>query len=283
MVALLLLTALGLPAAPAPVSPSRQPGPPGPPSSLPADPDRTEAALRQALARGRPIVLIGETSPPKWYRWDLGQGVFCPSSLFPKDDCFSIQSLHESLLTLLKEDRLRKGYWLRAEVRHNNGLGISSVGLHFGYSNFQAARGPEHFQVVFAFADSGRLAGLFPGPGGTKLSQAGIRLHFFREPGVTPGLGSNPDTRLRKLYDPNKGGPWRRLAVRVAPEGIRIFWQGELIGEMSRAELVEKARKLLGPNANTDPGLAFGPDGALGLYICSGEASFQRVVVEPLE
>ena len=81
------------------------------------------------------------------------------------------------------------------------------------------------------------------------------------------------------------GEPWRELAVEVTPEVIRVFWEGERIGQVTRASLTASADYLLKTPRNLDRQQvrpAFAPRDALGLYVDRGVALFRSVAIEPL-
>jgi hypothetical protein len=83
------------------------------------------------------------------------------------------------------------------------------------------------------------------------------------------------------------------VSVEVTPEGVTGFWGEErkLVGKISFPRARKSAESFLAslrrqsPNDETAREFRplFGPDGALGLFVRRGTASFRRVVLEPLE
>src|SRR5262249_50392482 len=84
-----------------------------------------------------------------------------------------------------------------------------------------------------------------------------------------------PDVLLAKSF------PWRKLAVKVAPDRDQAFLQGESIGEMTGEALGGSAEKL----TETFPGAVakqtYSARHGLGLYVYKGRASFRWVSVDP--
>jgi hypothetical protein len=80
------------------------------------------------------------------------------------------------------------------------------------------------------------------------------------------------------------------LAVEVTPEGVRGFWDGQPMGELTAAAFAENARAAMATLAGKEPGSVyarelwpvFTPRGSLGLYAVRSSASFRNVVIEPL-
>jgi hypothetical protein len=89
--------------------------------------------------------------------------------------------------------------------------------------------------------------------------------------------------RLGTNYIP-AGHVWRKIAVEVTPEKIRVFWEDHLIGELTRKELMRSARYHIQNQPlvkmNTTP--KYPTRGGLGLFVFKANASFRRVVIEPL-
>jgi hypothetical protein len=69
----------------------------------------------------------------------------------------------------------------------------------------------------------------------------------------------------------------------VGPDDLGVFMQGEFVGQLSRAELLKSARVLRDkPIDPLDLNPHFPSQGALGVYVNSGRASFRQVTVKPL-
>src|SRR5262249_50720446 len=72
-------------------------------------------------------------------------------------------------------------------------------------------------------------------------------------------------------------------AVEVTPETIRVLTGGKVVGVVPRKELERAAQAFLsGKGARPGARAEFAPEGALGLYVYRGSASFRRVEIQPL-
>jgi hypothetical protein len=134
------------------------------------------------------------------------------------------------------------------------------------------------------FADRGRLALSHEGPDKQKkysraefsLGRKPARNIFQRT--LTPAFKfflSAEATRTAAV--------WRHLRVEVRPEKVNVFWEGQALPELSRAKLRELCQSWVVGNKVVVPEFEFAPDGAVGLYVSQGKASFRHVTIEPLE
>jgi hypothetical protein len=117
--------------------------------------------------------------------------------------------------------------------------------------------------------------------------------HWHFKPVAASGLRTGTKARIERR-DPvltRKSGPWGRLALRVTPAEVRIFWQGREVGRQSRTQLLQGMREWLVLERKQMEAQGFaaaGPDppvaarGGLGLFVCSCVASFRNVTIEPL-
>jgi serine/threonine protein kinase len=244
---------------------------------LPAlnDPDRPLKKMERELARGESVTLIGEAGRPKWYRWGLGEDKIMMESVAP-DKPYSFMTPDFGRLFLLNSPR-RSHYRFSAEVRHDSSFDMGEAGLLF-------AHGPHaggSCWCELTFADRGKAAHRVPG---AEAGEVRLTLKRFADR-PTPGKEYQFLSAVRKRFTPaedrrGETDVWRQLAIEVTPEGLEAFWECKSIGKLSRDTLLESSMMLeLRPPA---PPFAFAPEGALGLYVFQGMASFRRVVVEPL-
>jgi serine/threonine protein kinase len=251
------------------------------------DPVRQLERIQGELAAGRRVDLIGEIGGPSWCRWrtDETKGQLSSAS----DGAFRVQHLDFGLLELLPDPILRS-YRLRAEVRHEEFKTVvaSEVGLYFGLSNEMTLAGwPAFCYCRLSFNDVINVAS--PGsrsPGGNPF---GLFVQCHRQ---TLAPHDELTVTLRLIgnlvrFAPEKAmgnpGRWRKLAVDVSPQQIRVSWEGQLVSQIDRTALLADAKQTLRSAKDPmdrDPGLD--PRAALGLYVCRGAAAFRHVVIEPL-
>jgi hypothetical protein len=245
-----------------------------------SDPARKLESLQRRLAKGETVTLIGETGPPTWYRWRMGQAQSKESAL--PGEAFHINSGSIAVVELLP-DPMRTSYRLSAEVRHRDGTGDSSVGICFGYSIQAVPKGEEHDFCVLSFADHGDRTG-----------KAALILRACGEQGMDVFANVHSPTPLEAelkgtpLY--KNPGPWRELVVERTPREIRTYCDGkQLSGRRGRLSAVsqEDVDRLSQQPPLKRPELPdlkprFAPRERLGLYVNHGSASFRRVVVQPL-
>ena len=102
-----------------------------------------------------------------------------------------------------------------------------------------------------------------------------------------PGRGLTSTFTVVALPLDSPGTPWRKdcwraLAADVTPERIRLWWDGKLVSDVDKADVVHDA---LTGNAPFLGGAAQALDvrgGGCGLYLSESSALFRRVVIEPL-
>jgi serine/threonine-protein kinase len=260
------------------------------------DPDRPVKEAHRRLARGEAVTLIGETGPPRWSRWCLGQGG-SPEEPY-NDPTFAIQCYDTALLELLPAP-LPERYILRAQVRHLRSA-EGGAGIYFGYRKHETSHGVEHTYCRLSFADVGARANQLrtdrrAGRGANlgepqRFNTVCLSLRYFRERGPMPQASGHTDTRVKKSYPPpdqSEGPPWppwRNIAVRVTPDSIEPLWgDDERIGKLAPSARILLAKHILEVDeSELDPTVEYGPGGGLGLVVEQGVASFRHVVIEPL-
>jgi hypothetical protein len=248
-----------------------------------ADPDRAVRDYQRRLARGKPVTLIAEKGPPAWSRPAMGEAG--QAARRAKDKPFSLTSVEPYLLELLPDPQLRR-YRFRAEVRHDTGAGPGEVGIYFAYSSLVSAKGGEHRFWQLTFNDQ---QGLFPPVNGREPEHEVIlRCQRYRPWGKIPGCKIRIMPGPWKSFSPAVplNGPaqtWRKLAVEVTADKVRVFWEGKAIGEVSSEQLRKVSREVLtDPLDPMKPPAGDAPGVALGLYVHRSTAAFRRVVIEPL-
>jgi serine/threonine-protein kinase len=240
------------------------------------DPEHRLAVIEGKLREGQSVTLIGATGPPEWCHWATEGG----TTAVGEDGTFNVQDAEFGVLELLPDPQ-RERYRFRAEVRleHMSGILDPDVGIYFGHS---AAPGGTQSYCRLAFND------LIGNPGPARNFDADSFVVLQAQCHLPRGLACYSDEIARLFpFRPARGGvgraSWRRLAVEVTPDNVRVSWEGRRSGRMPRhkvAEAVTSAVRDATHAANTDPG--FDTRGALGLYVYRATASFRFVAVEAL-
>jgi hypothetical protein len=146
---------------------------------------------------------------------------------------------------------------------------------------------------VVSFADRGRDAKRFRGPGGRAGSRVQVYFYYFRPRPNLPPLGRSQVVSSGLFFVPPPHvpgpGPWRTLEVRVSPSAIEVFWTNDR-GETERVALLPRGRLDVSASLlkRVEPelaGYAFNPSerGAVGLYVRNSAASFRNVVLAPFD
>jgi eukaryotic-like serine/threonine-protein kinase len=244
----------------------------------PADPERPLHALENALTRAQPVVLIGPEGPPAWSRWKDGEAT---AQVVPaRDRTFTLATWSAAVLELAPDPH-SEAFRLSADVKQHDGKG--GVGLYFGESTSDTATAPVRFLADWTMAEGA------DGPTRIRFNLRYCRFAPLAE-------GGEPDANgtfgCIEQEDSHPGfGTWRRLALEVTPREIRVFWQGQQVGQpLSRETLGEKFEHWKATRAFHSLGLApgtpeplFTARQGLGLYIQQCSASFRNVQLEPLD
>jgi len=246
------------------------------------DPDRVPPNSLLREANRQRVTLIGPTGPPKWSRWNRGEAT---AMVAPEaDEPFSYTSFENGRLELLK-GAPHRGFRFAAEVRHDRVINdYGDVGIYLGYVVRQTDDDVKRYWCDITFADWGRLALSHKGPDPQqKYSVAGLSLK--RKP--ARNIFESKPTPAYKVFLSAKAtvgvAVWRHLSVEVRPEKVNVFWEGQALPELSRAKLRELCQSWVVGNKVMVPEFEFAPDGAVGLYVSQGKASFRHVTIEPLE
>jgi serine/threonine-protein kinase len=276
-----LVTALGVLAACAlafVVLPGRQPPEPPAESRLPQ--------LLAELAAGRPVTLLGETGQPAYSRWSVGDED--GRSHAAPDQPFGLSSWQNIALLELLPDPQTERYRFSAEVHHetgDRGAADAAVGIYFGYSKQAAAQGPVDCFAVLSFND-------LVAKGAGAINRLELKARVWRRLASMGSVNHSVGLGLSHRFAPApagaRAGPtWRRLAVEVTPGDLRVFWEGDAVGQVPRSAI----RKMMTSFRQQPPGqalgldvneVAFAPREALGLFVYRGSASFRSVRIEPL-
>jgi len=269
------------------------------------DPKRPLHQIQWELESKRPVTLIGETGPPKWFQWvDMGPQVTGSATAA---DVFSISASKIGLLELVP-DPILKSFRLSAEVRHDSGSASSEVGIFFGHCTHDGNHENKiHFFSDISIKDVINLRSQFPGnpaarnpwnwnfryclnPGGFSQKQS---CRLFSDGKITTPLETvgapGQVAGMADLVDRRKENPrlWHRLVLEVRTQNFQAYCEDEgkiIRGPYTRTDFIELWKKLVAskPDYPADFDPDFSPKGGLGLFVKSGSASFRNVVIEPL-
>jgi serine/threonine-protein kinase len=248
------------------------------------DPELPVRQWRADLARGQAVQLLGPNRPLRWHRWQVGPAAFLPAGA--DRNALRFQAFGFSLLELLPEVPLRS-YELTASVRHEVS-DLGSVGIFLGLTRYPAAKGSVRFFVALGLDDLEMIKskkGLPP-----KLNPLGFHLYRFREPDEALGIpllpmhgkGAGAPGRFKPSMQPHGAAPWRRLTVRVTPDGLSASLDNTTRTELSRKDFFENRRELLPAEEAIQALDVFPPPGGVGLLLVGGQGAFKDFSVRPL-
>jgi predicted Ser/Thr protein kinase len=225
-----------------------------------------------ALAAGQRVQIVDLTGQPPKYRW-ITEGDMQRAFAAP-DGTFSVECWELGLLELLPDPK-HSHYRFSAEVRHEEySREEGQVGLYFAYSRSDIPRGVTHYFCELAFNDLIDYTRIPKFEGYNQLRLSAVRY----PPRARRQCVLTPITPAVALSAPK---PWRKLAVEMSPQEIRVFWEEKCTGKLSRDEL--KTYVSSSPIVNADNVKPeFAPNSPLGLYVYCGMASFRHIIVEPL-
>jgi hypothetical protein len=268
--------------------------PVGFPAVASMDPDAALHEIQKELAAGKPVTLVGETGPPRWFNSVHGGGGAVTEPGL-NDGTFAIQSLDQAFIELLPDPFVER-YRFSAEVRQDKPevTGVGRVGVYFCRHTYESDSSYRPFHALrLEFADED----LFKQPPLPPTGRLGLMACLIVAPSGSPekvpavGCGGHDFSPATSFP-----GPWRKLVVEVRPDKIMPYWWNE---KSNKLELVEKGLDANGlkfvtqslqqeadklkdlpsaPRTIAD----FQPRSGLGLYAFRSKASFRNVVIEPL-
>ena len=261
------------------------------------DPERQRAAIDAEIRKGGKVVLIGETGAPRWTGWRSGEGIartgVDPVGTFYMSSAFNNQEVARlELASFTQRDRYR----FEAEVRHDDSADAGEVGVFFA-SRTDERKG-RSLQVFMLLT----------------FNEITVQKSRFPAAALAKGSGKNPLYMAGRIFSPranskncdrdivamNQGvftpvgmarKSWRKLTIEVTPERVRIYLDGNLMGDMDPAKMDRDLADRMPVLVKLDPNL-FGPNpvpprlnlrGGVGLYVSRSSASFRNVTLEPME
>jgi serine/threonine-protein kinase len=230
---------------------------------------------QQRLAQGEPVVLIGPTGLPKWFRWHVKEGSFVHSER--SDLPCMVSSVDPCFLELFRGAPI-PAYRFSADIRLADQFpGSEEMGLLLAHRQIAWGGGNHDFCYTWAVARND----LSRPPVWT--TRGTFRRYSPQHNRVLPG-------ELREhLRGDVKQETFHSIAIEVDAKEVRFFWEGRLIETRPWHEFpdgFEHVRRWNDRGTDIDefPGCLspFDAQGGLGLYVQRGTASFQNVVLEPL-
>ncbi len=242
-------------------------------------PENPETALRRTLAADGTYTFVGDKGVPRHRAWPVTLGVLANPA--EADEGFSYKSVDACPLQLLTAPGLEQ-YRFRAKVRHDQDSSCGAAGIFFGLTTTPTANGDVLCYCTLTFND---LTELPPhNPPGKGHNPVRLQVRTYRpKTGAAYSRGVGDSVLMNPAFVANKSKPFRDLAVEVSPAAARIFWEGQLVCELTQGELSEAAHNML----YLEPALAgitvrFPPAGGFGTFVDGGAASFKDVVIETL-
>lgn len=234
------------------------------------DPDRPANEMRNQLAQGEKVTLIGPQGGPRWSKWVIGQGAVVPSANL--DGTFCLQTFQPAYLELLPGP-LPGRYRFRAEIRQKTNLS-NDVGIYFARVRQGAEPGPVHCFLRLSSNQQPAIPKIVP------KARRQVELFTCRVPEVEQH--GNPDyfasTGVFNTFAAETAEmTWDTLDVIVTPTSARVLWKNKPAQDRAFADCVQDGR--LGLHDWNVPDLELNSEGSLGLYVSQGVAWFRNVSV----
>ncbi len=256
-----------------------------------------EGKIRKELAADRTVTLVGESGPPRWYRWAFGATALDKAPA--RGNACSFETIENSMLELLS-DPGRDAYEVRAD------LCLLRLRLPDGGTAPPAATNLAGLYFADGTPDGGArafLAATFNDYVAPDKRENGVKaVAQLRAVCLIPGAaapaptaGAGPPVSFPPADD--LPGNWRRVRLEVTPARVRVFWAAEpdktpddqmdLLAEFSAADLDILFQ---GQRARLDaarPGLSNGlpnwhPRMPFGVWCRGGAVAIKNVIVTPL-
>jgi hypothetical protein len=218
--------------------------------------------MGRELAAGKDVELVRSSGLPRWERTVAGNASLV--ALTGEPGAFSLDTWHHAVEELLPDPRC-DDYRLSAEVRQENSQ-TGYGGIYVLRVEQPTPRGTEHYFVALTFADRGQDAGF-----------ARLMVRRFRD-----DLNLKPAGKIVQRFTPAPG-TWHPLVLEVTSARVAAFWDGHLLGTMTRDDVDQVAASMM--SQEPVPGLAapaLPTRGGLGLFAYESSVSFRRLRVEPL-
>jgi hypothetical protein len=259
--------------------------------------------LKARLARGEAVGLVKPRQWPTWYGVRHGRPEWLEVGRSGPGRDTTVAVGNTLVLMDLLDAVPLDAYRLEAVLCHRAAAAPDSlVGLYVSYHDYPlgAKRLRVYTRLVFNDLDdpAARARQFNPAiPADERSPATGNRLrlelavHFTAEHDPTGPelsvwqamLGRDVRAVLPARPDP-PAEAWRRVAVEVRPTGVRVFLQGQPLGEASAAQLDKRLREILSRYQIFAPAdlVAVAPRGAAGLAVRSAGVAVRSVTLSPL-
>jgi serine/threonine protein kinase len=234
------------------------------------DPEKT---IHRQLDKDGSYTFIGAEGSPKVMHWPIVTGTVVK----PRENSegFSYESASLCPLELLSTPG-HDSYKFRAKVRHENASHHGKAGIFFGLHKVATPKGD-----LFCYCELS-INDLTPPPvqGGSSPLQLMVVLwrdadKLILKAPAAPALQYAPAIVTGNLK------VWRDFRVEATPAVVRAFFDGQLVGEATHADLSAITRAWCNTHSELSGlDLDFRPNGGFGLYVFEGHASFQHAVIE---
>jgi serine/threonine protein kinase len=241
--------------------------------------------LLPRIERNQRTVLVGGRGKPAWSR-----PIFAGVEVKSNDGTFTVEAGSAAMIELLPSVPVTR-YEFRAEVRQKPG-GTGKTGVYFcrtghtvtwgefsgfcalTFHDWGAQRGLAYLEMCHnAGPHSGWPNGYFP-----RIQQDPHKTFVSAEEQLRPGPKPTPQAELEA-----RAATWRSLSVKITPDAIHSYWDGELITTLSKADRAKGAHILTLKRPNLEGQRPeFPADAGLGLYVFQTSASFRNVIIQPL-
>lgn len=259
------------------------------------DADRPLARLQADLENGKAVTLVPEKGAPAYFRILAGDE---QTKVIAKDGSeLTVQSWGLSLIELAPRVPQAR-YRFECEVRHETsdlhgqvGLFLAcrklptevAEGFHFVNLRFNEVIRRKDIVQTFPKHIAAKLVAPEENPVSLAISVWGSRRGF----GIlsNAGIGGAP-------FKPRGGraDTWRKFAIEVTPEGLSASRDGNVFGPFS-AEAINKSfagtvedfrQRNPDDEVLANLSLQYAPEGAVGVYVHRGSASFRSARLTPL-
>lgn len=253
--------------------------------------------IERALARGERVAIVDGTEIRTTPSWDWNGGKVTRDLLPDGSPGFETQDV--ALLRLV-DDPMWDHYRIEAELRHCTRAGStdSFVGLYFGPEDGAAADGTPFTRVHYVqYSD-------FPYPGEDRVPPAEsphrVRVQdFWRlrdgvsfDPFTLELFGSEPRAlHFAPANDAANRNAWRKLALDVGPDGIRVSWTPDVRGPTQVSDWPASVldmgirnpnvRRITPGGASIKP-LPWSPRRPIGIVGTAAGVAFRNVALTPL-
>ena len=264
------------------------------PQEEPPPPDPREEAKKE-LQAGRPVVLIPEAGPPKWY-----QTYFLPAQIRPPDQgdgACVFQSFDLSLIELLPDPGITR-YRIRADVKRVTGegpkgkaaVGLESIGVFFGADYQRTPNGRDAVTLCNLYFNDYKP--LDPAIDALLRYNTGLVIDVGAKAERGPGTFWNAggvDVKFTPAVD--RPGPWRRVFIDVTDDKVSASWSEspeaapKVLAEWSGNELQSRYGQSQTWLDELSPGLKlrpWAPQRSLGLWCFRSTLAVKNFVIEPL-